>query len=113
MGRVMDDEYQPVAGAALLIDNQVVFTDSQGRFFLRTSKARLCPIEVLLNQFLLPGHYEVVSAPTEAVSHTDEGAATEVLIILRRVQPPLRPRNLNLQPETLDNVPLESTGAAG
>ncbi|MGH9816705.1 MAG: hypothetical protein ACRD6I_11555, partial [Candidatus Acidiferrales bacterium] len=39
-GRVVDVEGQPVRGAALLIDSELVFTNSNGEFFLRRKKAK-------------------------------------------------------------------------
>ena len=41
-GRVMDSKGHPVEGAALLIDSVPVFTDSDGRFFLREGKPNSC-----------------------------------------------------------------------
>ena len=62
-GRVIEENGPPVAGAALRIDGELVFSDSGGAFFLRRKKAKLYPLEVLPNQFMLPGRFEVVSAP--------------------------------------------------
>src|SRR2546427_4856064 len=62
-GGVSDEDGPPVAGAGLRIDGELVFSDSGGAFFLRRKKAKLYPLEVLPNQFMLPGRFEVVSAP--------------------------------------------------
>lgn len=82
-GRVVDSEGRLVSGAALRIGKDVVFTDSQGEFFLRERKRRSYPLEVLSKQFLVPGNFEVVSAP-KSVTPEPEGKAAEVTITVRR-----------------------------
>ncbi|MGH9858565.1 MAG: hypothetical protein ACRD5F_00930 [Candidatus Acidiferrales bacterium] len=82
-GRVVDVEGQPVRGAALLIDSELVFTNSNGEFFLRRKKAKEYVLQVLLDQFALPGRYEIVAAPA-LVRALPEDQAEFVQIILRR-----------------------------
>jgi len=83
-GRVLEVQGQPVSGAALLIDSELVFADSRGQFFLRRNKQREYPLEVALDQFMLPGKYEVVSAPSR-VRTAREGQGETVEIVLRRL----------------------------
>jgi hypothetical protein len=83
-GRVMDSKGQPVEGAALLIDSVPVFTDSDGRFFLRERRPHTHKLQVLPDKFLNGGTYEVESAPA-TVKATKNAAEPETLIIVRRV----------------------------
>lgn len=83
-GRVIDQNGQPVIGAAIGIGDIVVFSDSAGEFFLRLHKAGQNPMRVLLDQFTRPGFYEVISAPPEIRSNLEP--SSEVCVIqLRRV----------------------------
>jgi hypothetical protein len=88
-GRVVDEEGRAVRGAALRVDGELVFSDSSGDFFVRKKHAATYALEVLPEQFLVPGRYEVVSAPAEVVTVPDE-AAREVTIVVRRVAPSAR-----------------------
>src|SRR5678816_3590339 len=63
-GRVQDLTGGPVPGAALRIDKETVFTDSHGEFFLRVKKRREYPFQVASAEFLVPGRYDVVYAPS-------------------------------------------------
>ncbi len=82
-GLVRDEDGHPVAGAVLRLGEEVVISGQDGRYFLRTSSAKKIPLAVLLDEFLGPGHFEVVSAPGEVTPDADE-RASEVLIVLRR-----------------------------
>jgi hypothetical protein len=82
-GRVVDSTGQPIMGAALLIDQLPVYTDSQGYFYVRERKPHQHPLAVLVDQFLDGGLYKVVSAPTEAKSSSDDPTGT--LVVVQRV----------------------------
>jgi len=83
-GRVLDAEGQPVEGASLEIGTERVYTDSRGRFFLRHGGAKTVPLRVVLDDFLMPGDFEVLDAPAE-VTAVREGSARDVTIVLRRL----------------------------
>jgi hypothetical protein len=83
-GRVVDIKGQPVEGAALLIDNVPVFTDSDGRFFFRERRPHTHKLQVLTEKFLNGGRYTVQSAPA-TVKATKNGAEPEAVIIVTRV----------------------------
>jgi hypothetical protein len=83
-GRVVDTKGQPVEGAALLIDKVPVFTDSDGRFFLRERGPHTHKLQVLPDKFLNGGSYEVESAPA-TVKATKNAGEAETLIIVKRV----------------------------
>lgn len=91
-GRVVDERGQPVEGAALRIDGDLVFTDSQGTFFVRKKKPREYRLEVLLDQFMFPGQYQLISGPT-SVKATKEEVAGMYEVVLRRLPstPPAKP----------------------
>ena len=80
----MDQDGQPVAGAAVRIDDDVLFSNSAGVFSLRKKKTRPCRVEVLLDQFLGPGAFEVVSFPATVIPSAEE-SETPILIIVRRL----------------------------
>lgn len=83
-GVVKDERGAPVKGAALRIGDDVVFSDSQGSFFVREKKERSYPVEVLVEEFLVPGRFEVVSTPDHAVAGPEDGPG-EIVIVVRRV----------------------------
>jgi len=85
-GRVMDENGQPVAGAALRIGDDLVVSNSEGEFFLREKKGRPCRIEVALEEFLVPGGFAVVSSPA-AVTPSEQGSENPITITLRRLMP--------------------------
>ena len=82
-GTVRDVEGNPVEGAAVDLGGELVFTNSGGEFFLRVAHPRRTPLAVLPAEFLLPGRWEVVSAPAEAQA-VSENQAQGIEIILRK-----------------------------
>lgn len=86
-GRVLDADGQPIDGAALDFDGAVTFTNPEGQFQLRVNRPRDYKLTVLLGEFLLPGKWEVVSAPA-AITAAPEQRAGSTDIVLRRVIAP-------------------------
>jgi hypothetical protein len=84
-GTVVDEEGRPVAGVALRVDGQIVFSDSEGNFSLRERKPRGFPVEVLFDQFMFPGTYQLVSAPRIVTAAPEEKAAP-FKVVLRRLR---------------------------
>ena len=82
-GVVRDETGKPVSGAAIRIDEEIVYTDTQGSFFVRLKKAREYPVEVAPEEFLTAGRYEVVEAPERAMAAPD-AEAEEISIVVRR-----------------------------
>ncbi|HYF40187.1 MAG TPA: carboxypeptidase-like regulatory domain-containing protein [Gemmatimonadales bacterium] len=82
-GRVRDDQGAPIEGAAVELGGEVVYTNSTGDFFLRARHPERYAVKVLLNEFLLPGHWEVVSAPATVMAEV-ESRALSFTIVLRR-----------------------------
>src|SRR6266498_2107048 len=86
-GVVVDDQGAPVEGAALHIGRQLAYTDSSGRFLLRLSKRASFPFSIAPEEFITNGVYQVVSAPSEVHSESEDGA-TDVQVVVRRVPAP-------------------------
>ena len=82
-GRVVDEAGKAIEGVALRIGGELVFTDSQGNFSLRCRQAKEYLLEIVVEEFMYPGAYEVVSAPARVKAARDEGAEN-YLVILRR-----------------------------
>jgi hypothetical protein len=82
-GIVIDEHGDPVSGAALKVDGEVVYTNSEGSFFVRKPKAREYSLALLTDEFLAADHFEVVYAPA-TVTATPEENALPVSIVLRR-----------------------------
>ncbi len=83
-GRVVDTTGRPVVGAALLIDQRVVYTNDDGVFMVRERTTHTHTFQVALDQFLDPGSYRVISAPNE-VRGSDDGDAMPVVVTLEKV----------------------------
>jgi hypothetical protein len=84
-GRVVDEDERPVEGAAVRIGDDIVFSDSQGRFFHRVGGSRPLAVRVALDEFTLPGRWEVVAAPDTATP-AREPEATPVTIVVRKAR---------------------------
>ncbi|HET9251319.1 MAG TPA: hypothetical protein VFP58_04310, partial [Candidatus Eisenbacteria bacterium] len=83
-GTVTDEEGAPVKGAALRIGEEIVFTDSRGSFFVRMKKERPYAVQVLVDEFLVSGRFEVVNAPDQAVAGPED-APGEITVVVRRI----------------------------
>ena len=82
-GVVRDEEQNPIAGAALRINGEILYTDDAGRFFYRFRKQGKIRFEVAVEEFLAPGVFEVVSAPSQ-VSAEPQDRAQDTTVVLRR-----------------------------
>lgn len=83
LGRVVDEAQHAVEGAAIEIGGETVYTDSRGQFFARRSTPRALTFRVVPDDFLVPGTFEVVDAPSK-VTPTIDAKATPLLIVVRR-----------------------------
>ena len=86
-GVVRDEKDQPVFGAALIVDREQVFTDSDGVFDVRKKKSGDYDLKVDVANFLFPGNFLVISAP-ERVRARLSGAADTVTVRIQRSSPP-------------------------
>jgi hypothetical protein len=83
-GRVVDVDGQPLEGAAVRIGSDLAFTNSQGSFNVRLRKDQAVPFVVALEEFVLPGRYEVVSAPNRVVPALD-GEEKDYTVVVHRL----------------------------
>ena len=83
-GSVVDEAGSPIDGAAIEIGGSLVFTDSRGRFFVRTPNTRPAPVRVLFDEFLANGRFEIVSVPASVTPRT-ERQSQPMRIVVRRV----------------------------
>jgi hypothetical protein len=113
-GRVLDESGHPVEGAAIDFDGEAVFSNSRGEFLLRVRQPRRLHPRVLLEDFLMPGRWQVNQMPDQ-VTAEPEDRAHPIEIRLRRATPaPIE--NLHPAPEPSDTLfPLvrPRPGAAG
>jgi hypothetical protein len=84
-GTVRDQVGNPIEGAALDVGGEVVFSNSSGEFFLRVKNPRQFRLAILTDQFLLPGQWEVMTAPSE-VTASEESRSGLIEIILRAAE---------------------------
>jgi hypothetical protein len=103
-GVVRDEAGHPVEGAAVGLGGEMAFTNSLGQFFVRVRRPQRYPVTVQLEEFLLPGRWEVVAAPEAAVADLEDHAR-DIEIILRR--PLLAPAPAPPLPSAVPATPLE------
>jgi hypothetical protein len=65
-GVVVDEQGLPVAGAAIRLGKEFVFSDAAGNFFLHVKRDMAVPLAVVPGEFTSPGSWVVVSAPGRA-----------------------------------------------
>jgi hypothetical protein len=82
-GHVQDQTGSPIEGAAIRIGQQLVFTNADGKFFVRLNKAVNLTLEVVLTEFLNPALFHLGSA-LPAVKVLPEAVAPDVEIVLER-----------------------------
>ena len=82
-GTVVDPAGRPIAGAALMIDKLLIYTNDNGEFFVRERKPHTHVLTVLVDQFLNGGSYKVVSAPPTVRSGGSNQPPT--VIVVQRV----------------------------
>jgi hypothetical protein len=85
-GHVRDEHGTPIEGAALLIGDEIVFTDAEGEFLLRQKRAGLFSLAVVSEQFANPLQFKVVEAP-QSVTASPENSAHDVLAVLSPASP--------------------------
>lgn len=86
-GQVVDEAGQPIDGASLEIGGEVIYTDSKGRFFVRRPGTKPVTLKVNLDDFLVPGTFELVEAPATVQAARDDRVRA-VRIVVRRVSKP-------------------------
>ena len=79
-GMVREEDGTPVEGAAIEIGGEVVFTNSTGQFFHRLGRPGRSAVKVLTAEFLLPGQWEVVAAPSDAIAGSENERGIEIIL---------------------------------
>jgi len=87
-GRVLDEDGVPVEGAAVDLNGELAFTNAEGQFMIRVNRLDDYRLQVRLEEFLLPGNWEVLTAPA-TVRAERENRAQSVDVILRRTNAPV------------------------
>ena len=86
-GCVIDSDGKAVEGAAVMIDDAPLYTDSNGCFQMRENTARTHRMRVVMDEFLLGGNWQVVTMPTTVTSTTeDQSQEMRVIVVVRRVR---------------------------
>ena len=85
-GVVRDSDGSPLPGVALHFGKELAFTDDGGRFLVRFRKRGPFAVQVSPAEFLIPGVFEVVKAPTSLLADP-ENSALDVEIVIRKVKP--------------------------
>jgi hypothetical protein len=85
-GTVVDAAGRPVAGAAIMIDKLLVYTNDDGVFFVRERKPRAHLLKVLPAQFLDGSAWRVVSAPDEVHSSAERSGPDAMIVVERDTQ---------------------------
>jgi hypothetical protein len=80
-GKVVDQNGDPVRGAALKIDKELVFSDEDGEFFTRRKHRHAIHIDVELKDFAVAGNFSVRSCPSTAWPALPDSAATLVVVL--------------------------------
>jgi hypothetical protein len=83
-GVVRDSEGSPLEGVAIHIGNELAYTDDTGHFQVRFRRHNPIPLHVAVEEFLIPGNFEIVHAPP-IVAPDPEDHPVELTIVLRRV----------------------------
>lgn len=99
-GIVRDDKGDPVEGAAIDIEGQVAYTNLKGEFFVRVARPRAYRLQVLADEFLGIGTYEVVSLPETAEAARAANAVPAVIVLRRVYADPPPPATPAVRPDT-------------
>lgn len=86
-GRVVDEQGQPVDGAALNFEGNLAFTNPDGYFQVGVGRPRPWKLVVDFKEFLTPGTWEVVEAPISVLAATEDKARPVEVMLRRAVHP--------------------------
>ena len=82
-GRVVDETGEPVRGAAVRVQDEISYTNSEGEFEVRRKHGDESPFAVALEEFMVAGRYEVVKAPGKVKAAKDEMAVMQEVVVKR------------------------------
>jgi len=75
-GKVVDQFGVAVCGAAIVVNGETVYSDTQGVFIARVKRNRTVTLLINLEGFTAPGNWEVLSAPVS----TQPGSPVEITV---------------------------------
>ena len=101
-GRVLDESGQPVEGAAIDFEGEAVFTNSRGEFLLRVRHPRRLHPRVLLDEFLMPGRWQINRVPDQVVAEPEDRAHPIEIRLQHAAPAPIE--NLRPVPEPSDTL---------
>jgi hypothetical protein len=83
-GVVRDSDGAPLEGVAIHIGNELAYSDDTGHFLVRFRRRSPVPLHVALEEFLIPGSFEIVHAPP-IVEPDPEDHPVALVIVVKRV----------------------------
>lgn len=86
-GCVLDARGRPVEGAAVLIDQKHVFSDSSGCFSAWENHPHIHTLSLALNEFLNGGHWQVLSMPHTIANTREESSLEAAVVVTVRLLP--------------------------
>lgn len=87
-GIVVDEAGTPFEGAAIEVGDGFVVTNSRGEFMVRVPRPGEQAFRVALEEFVVPGDFEVVTAPASVVAQTEELARPLTIVVRRKAAAP-------------------------
>lgn len=86
-GCVVDSFGRQIEGAALLVDEKLIYTNEDGCFLVREHKPRTHKLQVVPAEFLASGNWSVVSAPPIIISSLERNRIeTPVVVVMLRAK---------------------------
>lgn len=109
-GTVVDEAGVPFEGAAIEVGEGFAVTNSRGEFLVRLPRPGEQALRVALDEFAVPGDFEVVTAPAAVVAQTEELARPVTIVVRRkaaasRVGPSAAPPGTPPQPDSTTPPP--------
>jgi hypothetical protein len=83
-GRVLDSAGQPVPGAAIAVDDQILYSSSVGSWQTRLRRGRPALVRAVPSEFAIPGQWEVLTAPQRVIP-APENEAVPIELTVRRL----------------------------
>jgi hypothetical protein len=87
-GTVFDAAGQPFAGAAIVIGKETVYTDTEGNFLLRVNRRVSMALSVNFDEFITPGDFELVNAPSSVIPEAEDQPVPVRVTIRRKPKTP-------------------------
>ncbi|HVO63912.1 MAG TPA: hypothetical protein VMT53_23525 [Terriglobales bacterium] len=83
-GIVRDSDGSPLEGVAIHVGNELAYTDDTGHFQVRFRRRSPVPLHIAVEEFLIPGNFEIVHAPN-IVEPDPQDHPVALTIVIRRI----------------------------